>query len=210
MVQVLKDSVREQIFIAAEEQFAKVGFKKATMGVIAQDAGVATGTIYKYFRTKKELFHSIITDYFVEEFSSLTRNRVAAFAQPEGLSPSQSVLDGEAGKLLQFWINNRRKVIIILARSEGSEYEKYAQKYVQDMTVQTIEQAREQFPEINITSTFRFMVNKILTDSVRGIVSILENFEDEKSIREAFAACTTYQLAGINAFIAWSKLPGRL
>lgn len=209
MVQVLKDSVREQIFMSAEEQFAKVGFKKATMGVIAQEAGVATGTIYKYFRTKKELFQSVITDDFVEEFSSLTRNRVASFAQPEGLSLSQSVVDGEAGKLLHFWISNRRKVIIVLARAEGSKHEKFAQKYIQNMAAQTIEQAREQFPEVNLTEIFRFMVNKIITESVRGIVAILENFEDEKSIREAFAASTTYQLAGINAFIAWSKLSGR-
>ncbi|SMF03116.1 TetR/AcrR family transcriptional regulator [Desulfovibrio gilichinskyi] len=209
MVQVLKDSVREQIFIAAEEQFAKVGFKKATMGAIAQAAGVATGTIYKYFKTKKELFQLIITDDFVEEFSSLTRNRVAAFAQSEGLSLGQSAMTGEAGELFRFWIRNRRKVIIILARAEGSKHEKFAQKYILNMTAQTIEQARQQFPEMNITNTFRFMVNKILTESVRGIVAILDNFEDEKAICEAFAASTTYQLAGINAFIAWSQHPGR-
>ncbi|TVM34141.1 TetR/AcrR family transcriptional regulator [Oceanidesulfovibrio marinus] len=208
MVQVLKDCVRNQIAEAAEVQFAKVGYTKATIGAIAREAGVATGTIYKYFADKEALFHAIITAGFVEEFSSLTRRRIAAFAQPDGLRAGRSILESEAGELLRFWVRNRLKVVIILARAEGSAYESFGASYVQDMAEQTIAQAREQFPQIEITDLFRFMVHKILSDSVRGIVAILENFRDEASICEAFSASTAYQLAGINGFIEWSLAQG--
>ena len=80
--------------------FARVGFKKATMEVIARDANVATGTIYKYFVNKDALFYTIISDAFVADFSRLTRRRILEFAQPEGLQPESPALDGASGELL--------------------------------------------------------------------------------------------------------------
>jgi len=204
MVQILKESVRNQITEAAELQFAKVGFKKATLGAIAQEANVATGTIYKYFPNKKALFHSIVTDEFIADFSRLTRNRIEGFARPEGIDSSRSYMEGKEGELLHFWIHNRRKVIILLAQSEGTKCEPFAQRYIDDMTSQAIAQARAQFPHMEITSFLQFMLKSSLADSVRGIVSILEHFEDEKSIRKAFDASTTYQLGGFAALIEWN------
>ena len=209
MVQVLKDSVKNQITAAAETCFATDGFKKATINAIASQAGVATGTIYTYFKDKKRLFQAIVTPEFAEEFRRLTRKRIEAFAQPDGLDPQRALLSGEAGDLLRFWIQNRRKVIILLARSEGSEYEGFARDYVQNMASQTVEQARSQFPDMEITDLFVFMVNKYLADSVRGIVSILERFSKAEDIIKAFAASAAYQIAGINAFIKWCRTAGR-
>ncbi len=203
MVQVLKESVRIGILEAAERLFARVGFKKATMEAIAREAGVATGTIYKYFANKDALFYAIITDDFAADFFRLTRRRILEFATPEGLQPEHPALDGASGELLQFWIRNRLKVVIILARAEGSKYEKFAEDYVEAMVAQTIEQAREQFPEQEITPLFRFMVRKILTESVRGIVATLETFTEASAINQAFSAGVAYQLGGIAAFIEW-------
>ncbi len=208
MVQVLKEHIKERILCAAEKLFAKDGVGKTTMGGVAREAGVATGNLYKYFPGKEALFAAIVTDNFVDEFKQLTRNRVAAFARPNGLTPHLPLLQGEAGELLRFWIRNRLKVVIVLSRSEGTKYESFALEYRKGMLDQTIAQAREQYPDLEITGLFRFMVDKILADSIRGIVSILENYDTEESISQAFAACTTYQFAGINAFIAWARGKG--
>jgi len=40
----------------ATEVFASVGFQDAEMQVIAEKAGVGKGTVYRYFRSKEELF----------------------------------------------------------------------------------------------------------------------------------------------------------
>ena len=208
MVQILKDSVKNQITRAAEHQFAKAGYKKATMGAIAAEAGVAAGTIYKYFKDKKALFREIVSREFVEEMARLTGKRIAAFAASDGLDPSRALLAGEAGELLRFWVENRWKVVILLDRAEGSEQESFARDYIGAMASQTLEQARKQYPTMVDTDIFRFMVNKILADSVRGIVTILESFDDTRRIYEAFAASSAYQLAGIRAFIEWSLHSG--
>lgn len=203
MVQVLKESVRSQIVEAAESQFAKVGFKKATVGAIAQEADVATGTIYKYFPNKKALFEAVVSDEFVEEFIRLTECRIKEFDKSQDLD--QNIYkEGDAGKLLHFWIRNRRKVIILLARSEGTKYESFTRNYVQKMTDQAVAQAHHQYPQLEITDLLRFMLEKALTDSVRGVVLILEHFKNKESILEAFDAGTTYHLGGIAALIGWA------
>jgi len=204
MVQILKESVRSQIAEAAESQFAKVGFKKATVGSIAEEADVATGTIYKYFKNKAALFNAVVSNEFVEEFFRLTRCRITEFEKSQGVDPNLSHREGEAGKLLHFWIRNRRKVIILLARSKGTKYESFGRKYVQEMADQAIAQASQQYHQLEISDLLRFMLEKSLADSVRGIVSILEHFEDEESIFEAFEAGTAYHLGGIASLVKWA------
>ena len=204
MVQVLKDSVRDKITQAAESEFAEVGFKSATVEAIARKAGVATGTVYKYFPNKKALFQSIITDDFVEELAHLTRSRIASFAKPDGLDAGQNPMEGESGDLLRFFVHNRLKVVILLGWGKGTKYEDFVPNYIHEMELQTMNQAQEQFPQLKRTQVFRFMVRKSLTESIRGIVSILQEFTDEKSIHAAFTASVGYQLAGINALVNWA------
>jgi len=56
-VDVFKDPLKEgAILDRATEVFAEVGFQNAEMQVIAEKAGVGKGTVYRYFRSKEELF----------------------------------------------------------------------------------------------------------------------------------------------------------
>ncbi|WP_419787397.1 TetR/AcrR family transcriptional regulator [Pseudodesulfovibrio sp.] len=208
MVQVLKEHVRERIEKAAEARFAKSGFASATMGEIAADAGVATGTVYKYFPDKQSLFQAIIPETFVAEMTRLTRIRIASFASPGGMDAGQEPLRGDSGDLLDFFAGNRLKVVILLGRGEGTAYAEFTSDYVREMEDQTLKQAGDQFPGLEQTAVFRFMVRSRLEESVRGIVSILEAFEDIDSIREAFSAAMVYQIAGINALVEWGMRQG--
>ena len=203
MVQILKDDVRNKIAAAAETLFARVGYEGAAMGAIAREAGVATGTIYKYFADKEALFKAVVDDEFRAEFLRLTRSRIAAFEAPEGLRQGAPPLENESGELLRFWIRNRLKTIIILARAQGSVHEGFAQDYIRGMQRQAMEQIRRSMPDVEITDLFRFMMRRILDESVRGIVSTLEHYEDEGAVREALAAATTYRVAGVQAFTRW-------
>lgn len=50
---------RETIINAAIEIFSVKDFMATSISEIAQKAGIATGTIYKYFKSKEDLFFSI-------------------------------------------------------------------------------------------------------------------------------------------------------
>lgn len=52
----LRDEKQESILRAAIHEFIKNGFARAKIADIAQNAGVAKGSIYQYFEDKKELF----------------------------------------------------------------------------------------------------------------------------------------------------------
>jgi AcrR family transcriptional regulator len=56
---------REQIIDAAFEVFSEKGFAAGTTAEISRRAGVAEGTIYNYFSSKRELFIAIIRHFIV-------------------------------------------------------------------------------------------------------------------------------------------------
>jgi AcrR family transcriptional regulator len=53
---------RADILSAAEKVFAAKGFYDSTMDEIAKSAEFGTGSLYKYFRGKKELYFSLIDE----------------------------------------------------------------------------------------------------------------------------------------------------
>jgi AcrR family transcriptional regulator len=63
---------REEILLAAEKVFAAKGFFTTTMSDIAREAEFGTGTLYKYFKSKEELYFTLI-DEKVEEINPLVK-----------------------------------------------------------------------------------------------------------------------------------------
>jgi AcrR family transcriptional regulator len=53
---------RKEILSAAEKLFAAKGFFPTTMSEIAQEAQFGTGTLYKYFRSKEDLYLTLIDE----------------------------------------------------------------------------------------------------------------------------------------------------
>ncbi len=65
---------RKQIVDAARTVFAVKGFNGATTKEIAREAGIAEGTIYRYFKTKKELLLAVVSDRALDEFATKIQN----------------------------------------------------------------------------------------------------------------------------------------
>jgi len=71
----LADAKKERVMRAAIEEFQARGFENAKIEMIAQNAGVAKGSIYQYFEDKKELFLYSVTwglEYFMQEIDRQT------------------------------------------------------------------------------------------------------------------------------------------
>jgi AcrR family transcriptional regulator len=68
---------REEILLAAEKVFADKGFFTTKMTDIANKAEFGTGTLYKYFKSKEDLYFTLI-DEKMEEFNQLVK---AVFSQ---------------------------------------------------------------------------------------------------------------------------------
>ncbi len=72
----------QKILLAAIEIFAEKGFSAATTSEIAKNAGVAEGTIFRYFKTKKDILRGILIqainllslEVVIKPFENILRN----------------------------------------------------------------------------------------------------------------------------------------
>ena len=58
--QVVAEFRRREILDAARSVFARTGFARGIMDAIAKEAGIAKGTVYLYFRSKKEIYRAVL------------------------------------------------------------------------------------------------------------------------------------------------------
>lgn len=62
----IRDERREQIKAAAIQVFARKGINSAKMSMIAETAGISNGLLYHYYKSKDELFFSLVQEAMLE------------------------------------------------------------------------------------------------------------------------------------------------
>ncbi|RMG68959.1 MAG: TetR/AcrR family transcriptional regulator [Calditrichaeota bacterium] len=79
----------QNIWQAAVREFARHGYHQAKISRIAEGAGVATGSVYLYFKNKKQLLEKILADVWqnlAQEMEALvTRKDLNAVEKLEGM-----------------------------------------------------------------------------------------------------------------------------
>ena len=105
---------REEILSAAGKVFASKGFFPTTMSDIAREAEFGTGTLYKYFKSKEELYFTLI-DEKVEEMSRLVKAELSQ--KTSAIERIKKVLE------LQFEFIERNRDFFKIYISERSRFE---------------------------------------------------------------------------------------
>lgn len=70
MPKIIKD-VKETIKLIATELFIEYGYENIDMRMISKKSKVAVGTLYNYYKNKKELYISIIKESWTNTFTKL-------------------------------------------------------------------------------------------------------------------------------------------
>lgn len=197
MPQVLKDEVRARILAAALEVFAAHGVVGATMAAIAARAGVGTASMYRYYASKDELFAAVVTPALTQRFEALLDRRVRALAR--------STVEGEAvddlgDELLGFWREHRLAVVILLDRAAGTPFERYGERFVDQLVKHTIAGLRALHPELRLRPPARFVLTCIFENTRRLLAAVLAQHADPDELREAIEAFWSYQIAGLRGF----------
>ena len=76
----------ELIRQAAIRVFAREGFHRARMETIAHEAGVAVGTIYNYFESKRDVLLAVFEAEFEEQISFFEGLRKSGLSVPEQIA----------------------------------------------------------------------------------------------------------------------------
>lgn len=197
MPQTLKPEVRERILAAALARFAERGYAGTTMQEIARRAGMAVANLYRYSPSKEELFEAAVPRATVARFEALLERSVQAHAHLAGLPRPAD--EAAAGALLEFWIEQRFVVIILLDRAGGSALEGFAQRFVERLVALSLAEIRAAYPGVVVHREARLVLAQIFENTRRTIAVLLESCADAAAIRRAVAAFRSYQVAGLAA-----------
>lgn len=103
----------EQIILSSIDVFARTNYEKATTSLLASEAGIAEGTLYKYFASKKELFLACcryVEEQLVERYRSIyreTKDQPVLYLKRVARSYMDFVLENpNMRKFLAFILNN--------------------------------------------------------------------------------------------------------
>jgi AcrR family transcriptional regulator len=58
----LDSRTRARILVAAQKRFGAFGYRRTGVGDIARQAGIAAGTIYRYFASKEDIFREVVRE----------------------------------------------------------------------------------------------------------------------------------------------------
>jgi AcrR family transcriptional regulator len=106
---------RRDLLAAAEVLFAKNGFYKTTMAEIAEEAEFAIGTLYQMFKSKEEIYLSLVDEKvtaYLYEVEAHARDAQGAAAQIEAVIRTK----------LNFFEHHRNFFRIYVAEWSGSEW----------------------------------------------------------------------------------------
>src|SRR5262249_25606246 len=114
---------RQRILAAALEAFAEQGFAAARLDDVAENAGVAKGTLYLYFKDKEALFEALILSAIAPVLA-----RFEALAVQEDVSTERLL-----AKFLDLFrtevLETPRKKLLRLIIAEGPRFPKVARFY---------------------------------------------------------------------------------
>jgi AcrR family transcriptional regulator len=182
MVQVKKNEVKQGIEDAAIDIFFEKGYLYTKMSYIAEKACVSVGNIYRYFKNKDELFYTIVPQYFADSFKKCNINMIidlnmAIFDNLKNID--DCILIDEHIELV---IENRKKLIILLRRSEGTKYENFKNELLSTI----IEYQKINLQKLNLGELFDFKKNnklvRILLENMLNM--LLDALKDEMDIKE--------------------------
>ena len=191
MAQVLKPEVRRRIEAASLRCFAERGYIATSMAAIAAEAGTATANTYRYFTSKQALFDAVVPPELPARHDALLDRRIAALA--DGTPAS-----GEAAReLLEFWLDHRLPVVVLLDRDSGTRHDGYGQTFVERLvrlavaTLPTVPSEEDQE-----------VLRVVFDNTRRAIARLLLSSRDREHARALVAGFWSYQLPGLDGLLA--------
>ncbi len=139
------------IIKAAQDIFAKFGFRKTTMNDIARATHKAKSSIYRYFKSKEEIFQTI-----VEKESQILKEKIE----------KSITAQNNPEKKLRTYVITRMKVLKNLANFYSALKDEYLKHFV------FIEKIRKKYLEDEIR-----VIKKILKSGVKQGAFVIEDLE---------------------------------
>ena len=131
-MQYLKDEVRNSIAEEAMKEFTLKGYEGASIRNIAKNSNTSVGNLYKYFRSKEDLYENVIGSVYqrltgyIKRFDMVELNEKAEFIFYELME-----------EIMETFNESSAEISILLNQSKGSKYENCKRIFV-DFTTRIV------------------------------------------------------------------------
>jgi len=199
MAQLPKQHVRDAFTTAAAETFAELGFEATSMADVAARAGSSVGNLYKYFPGKQQLFDAAIPARLVHELKKRTRARMRALGTAKDVRElgANAEYHALAGDLLDYCLQHRAAVVVVLARAEGTPFASFRYDFVEKLLEWALDYARIPYPKLRPTPELRFVLRHAYASFIAGVAEALRQFSDEARARAVIDQLTSQHQGGL-------------
>ena len=180
-MQVKKDDIRTNILAVSERLFIKRGYENTSLKMIAGNCNISKSNIYRYFRSKEEIYETI---------AGPAREAIVSMApiffSQETINKSAMDKSKEIPLVLAGLLSRYRSAILIMLRSEGGKDRKMIEKLITDSFVNTCPIEKSGAKEL---------ISKMM---IYGLTDILIKYSDEGDLLRALRSLICYHYLGLD------------
>lgn len=117
MARTLSDAKRNEIIKAAIEEFSEKGPAATTVRDIARRSGASSATFYRYFKSKDDIYTTIVTD-FLTEMAEAWGSVLELFPVSRPMSQTEALdaVSKALRRMFDFYLENRETAGVIFRR----------------------------------------------------------------------------------------------
>lgn len=189
MVQIKKQEIKTLIDNSALDVFIQKGYQNTKISDIAMKAGISVGNIYRYYKSKEEIFNSIISEDFVNQFKQTLKQKVASWQYND---ENTNAINQD--NLIDYLFENRRTFILLFNGCKGTKFE-YLFEDLVDFLVNIF------FANYNSKENkYYHMFTQFYKKFIEVISGILCCSENKDEIKELINVSYQYHMFGITSF----------
>lgn len=180
-MQIKKDDIRTSILAVAERLFIKRGYENTSLKMIAGSCNISKSNIYRYFRSKEEIYETI-----VGPARETIVSKAPLFFSQETINKSVMDKYREMPLVLAGLLSRYRSAILIMLRSEGGKDRMMIEKLITDSFVNSC--------PIEMSGA-KELISKML---IFGLTDILLKYSDEEDLLRELRSLICYHYLGLD------------
>ncbi len=198
MVQYKKDDIKNKIDAAALRILSQKGYERTTISDIAKDADISVGNIYRYYKSKEDIFNSLVPESVIDHFKQTLIKKVSSARDvvPDGVEKAGmfSLMNEE---FIDFMVSNRERMTILFKGAKGTKYEQFKEEVIKYL----IKVVRENYSGKDNQVVFNIenedVITMIFTKLIEMMIDTLGLHNSESEIKASLKIINTYHLFGV-------------
>lgn len=174
MPQVLKDNIKEKILEVALLEFMDRGYIGTSMKSIAAHSGIAVGNIYRYFKSKEDLYDELVLPVY-EMINKLFDKPLNNYSLP--------VIEKRIEIFINIYKLNSRVFMMLLRNSDNTKFADMKSGIINNFA-HSLGRWKIAMTGDSNTEDDRIFLKAISTAYLNGIISILSEPADEEKVSQ--------------------------